>query len=136
MIIELTDAGDVRALLAQMSRVRFRPLHDRIAIRLPGVPPAERFERELSLNTSLHDCGCSVGGAFTLFGLLACTVYLWTLHGAPWQAPRGELISSLLIVLGFALIGKLVGLVRARLTLLSDLRALHKQVLPSEHRGQ
>jgi hypothetical protein len=136
MTIELTDGDDVRALLAQVSLFRIRPQRDRIAVRLPGVAPGDRLERELALNAAFHECGCSLGAAFMMLGLLTCAVYLWAINGGLWRASPGELIYSALIVLGFAVVGKLVGLVQAHFVLLSDLHALHKQVLTSEKRGQ
>jgi hypothetical protein len=101
-----------------------------VSIRLPGIPPAEALKAELRINAAARDCGCEVGSLFMTAALLVTLLKLWVTRGAPWPGDGGQLLRLGALVLASAIVGKLVGLARARLHLVREVERLATRIRP------
>lgn len=88
----------------------------------------EKWQREL--NRSYHACGCDTGAKGVLIGLLAGLIAAG-LDGAPWLSwqAAGVVFGP---ALAGALIGKIIGLVRAQFRLTRTVREIAAGVGPLE----
>jgi hypothetical protein len=110
--------AELRALKTRAARRGLR----RVALELPGAPPAELRAAERAINKGLRACGCEVGAALTMAGLAAVVLFFLLRPGRyDPTAPR-----TLICVFGFlcatALAGKMAGLVWAEWRLRSSIR--------------
>ncbi len=119
----LRTREDVTTLLSAVKGPAARHQIAPVGVRLPGLSPAAALKTELRLNSLAQDCGCSVGSGFMAASALAGAVYLLLSPGS--GHPSGsDLFAVAAVVLVAALVGKLAGIVRARVLLVRELERL------------
>ncbi len=130
----LRTRDDVTTLLAAMKGTAARRDIAPVAVRLPGLPPDTALKTQLRLNALAEDCGCSMGSAFMSAAALAAALYIFLGPGAL----RSDLLAMAALVLMAALIGKLAGILRARVLLVRELERLAASLdsveVPDGHR--
>jgi len=122
--INLQSPADIERLL-ERSRNLFVPLRiHQINVMFDGPSAKELKETEIRLNAKLHECGCQEGSIAGAVGLLAYVALLLVQVGwsAAWRWKYVGLGVGFCFVM--AMLGKAVGLLRARRRLIRQLEFL------------
>lgn len=118
--VRITDASQLAELVAR--RGLFSP-SQQVVLELRGLPGAERERWEVLLNRRLSACGCGDGAILMILSLAGYAAYL--VFG-PGEAPGFWAAAGigLAIAMVATLVGKIAGLVRARMLLTRAIRNL------------
>ncbi len=115
--------GELDALLDPQLRRR-HGRHALLLLRIPGLAPGLARRWEASLNARFNACGCSLGAACGLTGLLASTAWQFQHDGFALAHWPGFALRSLVALFALTPVGKLLGQGLARL----DLRRLVRSI--------
>jgi hypothetical protein len=108
--ILVSGVRELRDFAASPAFASKRPL----VLSLPQVPPGELRAMAERLNQYRLECGCSLGARAMTGGLLAATALLAALYGPLSVAFVVHLPLAFAAAVVFAVVGKVVGIVRAR----------------------
>jgi hypothetical protein len=125
-ITQIASLRDVQRLLEMLSESGARLPATRIRVAALSAR-ADRIRAELRLNAALNDCGCTAGTAGMTLAVLGYLGALW--RGAPPLDLPGALLLGVAIGLVGGVVGKGVGLVRARTRLWRELRVLEQELM-------
>jgi hypothetical protein len=126
----ITTLAEVRALAGELRSLRRR--RQEVLVQVPELGAEERHRLQAEIGSYATACGCGQGRVAGILTLVAFILLLAT-GAIPWrELGVGKVLllyfgTSLLIML----IGKLYGLVRARLALVKLCRELADRRLPS-----
>lgn len=110
--------------LFQKSRNLLLPLHiTKITISIDDLPAASK-EFEVRLSDCLRECGCDSGSVAGAAGLFAYLALLPVVVGWPSAWRWRHLFIGVIFCFGAAMLGKLFGLLRARVRLVRELESL------------
>lgn len=125
-VIILQCQKDIERLL-QRSRKLFVPLPThKIKISLDGSSGRDLSDAEIRLNADLRECGCqegSIAAALTLFVYVALLIFE---VGWPSSWHWRHLFLGIGSCFAMAMLGKAIGLLRARFRLIQELELLWK----------
>jgi hypothetical protein len=114
------EAADLEAIGIWMHR------YDSIQIRLLRLRDSENFTWTARLQEAYHECGCTLG-AYCLAGALASTSMVGAVRAVEGLLTFDALRIGFLVVIGSAMIGKLVGIVAGRFRAAFLIRRLQAQ---------
>src|SRR5262245_45376554 len=123
-VVPIATREDVLAALAAASRRSIRDPFPEMRLALSGLPADRSLKSQLRLNQAAVDCGCATGSAFMTVAALLCVALLWVSSGSPFGADWTARAVAIGAVFAAAMVGKLIGLVRARGRLIDELAAL------------
>jgi hypothetical protein len=123
-VVPIATREDVLAALAAAAGRSIREPFPEVRVALPGFPAERSLKSQLRLNQAAVDCGCATGSAFMAVAALLCVALLWMSSGSPFGADWAARAVAIGVVLAAAVVGKLIGLVRARRRLIDELAAL------------
>jgi hypothetical protein len=95
---------------------------------LPGLPDSVRDREEVSLNAALHDCGCSMGSLMMSIGVVGYLGYLWSVRGSLPIGGFHRVTGGVAVAIVAAGLGKALGLLLARVRLVSRLKAVESHL--------
>jgi hypothetical protein len=112
-------ASDVEALRKLRSA---RRMH--ILLRISGLPTEASKQWEAKLNSSLRECGCSLGAKCVMAAFVASLV--WQSEFSHWGISHWPvfLLRTFLLILAAGAVGKSAGKLRARV----EIRAIEKKI--------
>jgi hypothetical protein len=111
--------------LLRKSRNFFRPLDiSKIIIALEGLSASVSSETETKLNAHLRDCGCLAGSVAATTGIFVYVALLPVIVGWPSAWRWKHLFIGIGVCFGMATLGKIFGLLRARVRLVRELEVL------------
>lgn len=111
--------------LYQRSRQLFYPLGVRkVRIAVDGLSDPIASEVETRLNDALHECGCQTGSVAAALSVVVYLALLGVAVGWPSSWSWKHLFMGIAFCFSMALIGKLFGLLRARVKLVRGLELL------------
>lgn len=120
----LCTAEDIEALL-ERSRHLFSPLRvQKISVSVEGLSPRASEEIETRLKAYLSDCGCQAGSVAAAIGIFVYLALLTAVVGWPSAWKWKHLFIGIGVCFGMAMLGKLFGLLRARVKLVRELELL------------
>jgi hypothetical protein len=122
--VTLSTRSEVLVALARASRESIRQPFPEVDVRLPGLASGTALKAQLRINQAAVDCGCATGSAAITFAALLCAALLWIAAGSPTGDDWPQRLAAGLVMLAAAVVGKLVGLLRARRRLIDELAAL------------
>lgn len=124
----LRTVGDVDALLA---RARFffgtRKIR-RVVLHLPELSARETMDVEARLNASAHDCGCNAGAVVASFAFVLYLGFLFATVGSVRYWRLGHVVRGAMACFLCALVGKVVGLLLARIRFVKELHRLRARL--------
>jgi len=125
-ILVVRCAENVRALRKIKNR-----RHLLLVLRVPGLPSEISREWESKLNSSLKECGCSLG-AKCVFAALGASVVAQSLY-SHWGVSLWPIffVRTLVIVLVAGAVGKLAGQTSAR----AEFRAIEEKIREFERKS-
>jgi hypothetical protein len=118
----ITSVDEARALPA--SRRLLGGSRGNVVVEMPQLDGGERQRWSSRLSFWLNACGCSTGAVFTLAAITWCVM----VPLAERDALPTRIVASVGFVLGAALLGKIVGLLGARVMLAIDVKRLIQRV--------
>jgi hypothetical protein len=124
----IASLKDVNALI-ETRKNKHNPL---LLIRLPEVSSEDCRRWERILNEAFQECGCAIGsrwGFVAFLGTIGWGCYEAAVARFLWRPFLLQLLA--VVVLGI-LVGKLVGLTRARMRIVATVRELQERLTPSE----
>lgn len=124
-ILIVRSAANLRALRKVRNRRRLL-----LVLRVPGLPRDISRKWETKLNSSMRECGCSLGAKCVIVAFLSSV--LWQSLYSSWSVSYWPvfLLRTLLIVLVAGAVGKIVGQTRAA----AEIRAIEEKIQDSERR--
>jgi hypothetical protein len=116
-VLLIRDLAALHALLRRPQVVK-RGARRPVLLDVPGTTPDERAVWDAALDAYRRDCGCSMGGAFSLLAIALVLAWRgWSLAQAG-GVTLGSVLAAALVALGIGVVmggvGKAVGLARAR----------------------
>jgi hypothetical protein len=118
-------ASDVEALRKLRSAQRMR-----ILLRISGLPTATSKQWEAKLNSSLKECGCSLGAKCVMAAFAASLI--WQSEFSNWSISHWPalLLRTFLLILVAGAMGKTLGKLRAR----AEIRAIERKIRDFERK--
>ena len=125
-VVILQCQKDIERLL-QRSRNLFVPLYThKIRVSIDGLSSRNLSDAQMRLNANLRECGCqesSIAAALTLFVYVALLIFE---VGWPSSWHWRHLVLGMGSCFAMAILGKAIGLLRARFRLIQELESLWK----------
>ncbi|MBD0369836.1 MAG: hypothetical protein ICV60_03215 [Pyrinomonadaceae bacterium] len=132
-ITTLRTKVEIQALL-QRSRNFLLPLHiTKISIAIEGLALSASSEIETRLNADLRECGCHAGGITASIGVLVYLALLIAVAGWPSAWKWKHLLIGIAFCFAMAVLGKLFGLLRARVRFVRGLELLWESAEAANH---
>ncbi|MER5918262.1 hypothetical protein ABT124_50570 [Streptomyces sp. NPDC001982] len=119
MRLTLESLDDLKGA-ARLASWLGRPSVDEVVVRTPWLAAEEQDRSAKAIRRLFNDCGCAVGMAAFAIATAAVLVLQLPRHGWSW-APVG---TALLVGVGAAVVGKLLGLAWSCLRLRALLRRM------------
>jgi hypothetical protein len=124
----LRTVADVDAL-AKNDRFFFGTRKIRkVALHLPELSAPESVNIETRLNAAAHDCGCNAGVVVASFGFMLYLVFLLATVGGVRHWRLGHVLWGAAACFLSALVGKVAGLVLARIRFVEELQRLRARL--------
>lgn len=116
-VLVIRDLAALRALLRRPQVVK-RGARGPVLLDVPGATPEERETWRATLDAYRRDCGCAMGGVFSVTTIAVVLAWRgWSLRHAG-SVTVAAVLGAVLVALGTAIlmggVGKAVGLARAR----------------------
>jgi hypothetical protein len=124
----LRTVADVHALLEKSRNFLGTRKMGEVRVRAPELLAHEAAMLEVRLNAWAQECGCGAGAIFASIALVVSVVSLFMTEGSLRHWRLGPVLWAGLACFLCALVGKVVGLARARVRFTSELQRLRTRL--------
>jgi hypothetical protein len=123
----LRTVADVDAFVAGARFFRTRKT-GKVVLHLGELSARESMDVEARLNASAQDCGCNVGAVVASFGFVLYVSFLLATVGSVRHWRLRDVVWGAIVCLLCALLGKVFGLVLARIRFVNELQRLRARL--------